>query len=224
MGWPSTNDGSLSPEDIWMQIPVLLHVSCTSPHGLKFPKGLAIVNVPSLEQSPRDPLRGYDFRKMLNTVLLKIRSLWIVPSLVPKFEALHMLEIPQILALTSLAVKRSTEPAEAEITRLAQKLCPANLLSPVPKVTISAEARCQSAWVEEALESFPGRRQCFCKVRVGVCPPLTPAPSELTRRCKHCCPLHLPVGPRSLHRLFAHTGFYTDVCFHGARVNIILKP
>jgi len=54
-----------------MQIFVLLHVFCASPHGLKFPKGLAIVNVPSLEQSPRDPLRGYDLWKMLNTVFLK---------------------------------------------------------------------------------------------------------------------------------------------------------
>lgn len=75
MGWPSINDGTLSPEDIWTQIPVLLRVFCASPRRLKFPKGSAIVNVPSLEQSPRDPLRGYDFWKMLNTVLLKIRSL-----------------------------------------------------------------------------------------------------------------------------------------------------
>lgn len=52
-----------------------------------------------------------------------------------------MLEIPRILALTSLAVEQSTVAAEAEITQLAQNLCVANLLRPVSKVIITADTQ-----------------------------------------------------------------------------------
>lgn len=58
-----------------MQILVCHMFFCASPCGLGFLKGLAILNVPNLEQSPWDPLQGFNIQETFNALPLKIRSL-----------------------------------------------------------------------------------------------------------------------------------------------------